>query len=1353
MPHQVKYADSESRALSPLPYRRDPSHTSRLPSAVIDLSSPPRPTRSAIPRERASEASRPQTLKSRRSDDEKRLVGDFRTPADAVDAPPAEVWMSNPGVGQVTMNRKPGSNSSFQPLNTFNDNHAGHIGRKPVTYSKQHRQYPPGIGQTRHPGQTAYLAQKQGHSAAASGNKYPSRDQHHGHDGSSAKRRKTGHVIDLDDDDEVLALGSPLPATSVPVSSKAPSFIKSSQPPRIAASASALNKGKQQGYGVSEFEATDNLANPRQKPVKTLGFMRHQESQPVSVSDAFRFRTKPPGSLTLVDDDEGGDRKTTARGKILESFQQGVADDAVGQSLLPPRRRDTSTSSHFPNARINESTSELPERSLVHTRDTADLHRGHLVKAQNSAEHESSEDELAISTKPETVRKKPTLVPQVETGSHSGGNRKKANRSKKGWPLRFARSLDLELHGSDTSDDLYDLVLRTDSTNARVVTYDRTDGVFETKIEIEPGAVVNVQGDGISRVRLQGPRGPDGNSPYFDLHFVKTPDYQAFCDNHATALAKSGKITQREVVYMTTLFSKPLHKNDKVGKSALVDAGSAVENDHDDSISTSRVPLWSRLVRPTTDVNRIPKQNLDSNGSSATMRTSTRPTRTTRSSMPKYDLDDVLETSTVEKFSRDVGLGPPWSKSLEYGEGRQRAVVHFDDLPRLDEEEFMNDSLIDFYMIYLFKKLNVPSDKVYFFNTYFFTQLTKTNGRNSINYAAVERWTSKIDIFTYDYIVVPINEATHWYLAIVCNVSNIARKPIIEQDGDSALDTQETYVGSSQDLNDKEKDPPTMDPSINLEEEPEETTHADLNLFDEESIRDHRDMTGDVQVEDSQDKDIPRSPIRVPEGTAQIIYDAEDVPTSILSRLKASPKKRKGKRTFTQPKKDPNVPVIIILDSLGATRSSTVRALKDWLAAEGAAKRGMEAVIKENGYYPKASQIPMQENWTDCGVYLLGYVEKFFQDPDDFKKKLLTAEMSSTEDWPELQPKEMRANMRQIICTIAEDQKVARKFERRAKKEAEKDALSGLGDNDNTEREEMKASKVEDLSYSKDTNKNEQVYEGTQSCKQSLAEPPRRRLATPCAVEESHITEPGAHLQDMEDVREISESPATVIPDAQPSPEVYSERRNRRKSPEVRILVKSPQLHSSANTKKMTTKAVIAEAEYIRSPKRTTQDEPKTRRNNPSNQEDNELRIPVSRSRSKLPRRSMKDFLESYAVKPRASREGSVGQPIMIEDSQDAEVTATQSLNADEDHVSVLRPRSPKVSSKNRIPAGSGMLKKPALQFQSEPNEVEGMDIDVYEYVDEAEGAQLVDDDLMEVDGTPNDAIVQETPQSSQTYF
>ena len=53
---------------------------------------------------------------------------------------------------------------------------------------------------------------------------------------------------------------------------------------------------------------------------------------------------------------------------------------------------------------------------------------------------------------------------------------------------------------------------------------------------------------------------------------------------------------------------------------------------------------------------------------------------------------ELLAALAVE-FRRQMRR--PWI----FGEGRQRAIVHFDDLPRLDEEEYMNDSLIDFYMM------------------------------------------------------------------------------------------------------------------------------------------------------------------------------------------------------------------------------------------------------------------------------------------------------------------------------------------------------------------------------------------------------------------------------------------------------------------------------------------------------------------------------------------------------------------------------------------------------------------------------------------------------------------------------
>ncbi|KAF9113200.1 hypothetical protein BGX27_002041 [Mortierella sp. AM989] len=41
--------------------------------------------------------------------------------------------------------------------------------------------------------------------------------------------------------------------------------------------------------------------------------------------------------------------------------------------------------------------------------------------------------------------------------------------------------------------------------------------------------------------------------------------------------------------------------------------------------------------------------------------------------------------------------------------------------------------------------------------------------RKSIHYDAVKSWTNKIDIFSKKYIIIPIHENLHWYLAIISN--------------------------------------------------------------------------------------------------------------------------------------------------------------------------------------------------------------------------------------------------------------------------------------------------------------------------------------------------------------------------------------------------------------------------------------------------------------------------------------------------------------------------------------------------------------------------------------------------------
>lgn len=91
--------------------------------------------------------------------------------------------------------------------------------------------------------------------------------------------------------------------------------------------------------------------------------------------------------------------------------------------------------------------------------------------------------------------------------------------------------------------------------------------------------------------------------------------------------------------------------------------------------------------------------------------------------------------------------------------GKNRAIVEWTDLQRLNDEELLNDNLISFILL---RAQNQPEyrtavSNTYFFNTYFYEALTKQKGRG-ISHDTVKRWTKNVDIFDYRYIVVPINQ-------------------------------------------------------------------------------------------------------------------------------------------------------------------------------------------------------------------------------------------------------------------------------------------------------------------------------------------------------------------------------------------------------------------------------------------------------------------------------------------------------------------------------------------------------------------------------------------------------------------
>ena len=452
--------------------------------------------------------------------------------------------------------------------------------------------------------------------------------------------------------------------------------------------------------------------------------------------------------------------------------------------------------------------------------------------------------------------------------------------------------------------------------------------------------------------------------------------------------------------------------------------------------------------------------------------------RSTRTSsefkVPYQDhLDDLGEAPTVERYSKTHDLGEPWKRPLIYPKsGRKKITIEFTDLERLDEGQYLNDNLLSFYLRFLEYSLEQErpdlAKRVYFFNTFFFATLMNTHkGRKGFNYEGVQKWTRNVDLFTYDYIVVPINEAAHWYLAIICNLPALARNVSMD-DGSPSLSATTPNIVDPVGLS-APSSSPTIDPSLG---EPLDTLgskkdsgereardsfaemslDADASLPSKDAITLHENpklAKNDLVDEDQEMLD------RTSQGAISPKTDDAEIERDCLEGNvkeagadkdqgpRAVAKSRKGKRKSGPPavtRTPPDKPVIMTFDSLGVARSSTVRILKDYLREEAKAKRsGLEF---ESGQIKgiTASQIPQQDNFYDCGVFLLGYVAKFLEDdPKKFIAKIIKREYDEKKDWPNLKPSTLRNSMRDQVMKLHNDQVTERQRERDAQKNEKQD--------------------------------------------------------------------------------------------------------------------------------------------------------------------------------------------------------------------------------------------------------------------------------------------------------------------------
>lgn len=134
------------------------------------------------------------------------------------------------------------------------------------------------------------------------------------------------------------------------------------------------------------------------------------------------------------------------------------------------------------------------------------------------------------------------------------------------------------------------------------------------------------------------------------------------------------------------------------------------------------------------------------------------------------------------------------------------------DFGRLEEGEFLNDTMINFFLKLLHQQIGITNPEVakstHIFNTFFYEKLMKKN--ESGGFEQVKKWTAKTDLMSMKYIVVPIHSKMHWYVAVIYNAPLLLlpKEELEKLQKPETVITEGVAEGDHKPVADEEKDIP-----------------------------------------------------------------------------------------------------------------------------------------------------------------------------------------------------------------------------------------------------------------------------------------------------------------------------------------------------------------------------------------------------------------------------------------------------------------------------------------------------------------------------------------------------------------
>jgi hypothetical protein len=325
-------------------------------------------------------------------------------------------------------------------------------------------------------------------------------------------------------------------------------------------------------------------------------------------------------------------------------------------------------------------------------------------------------------------------------------------------------------------------------------------------------------------------------------------------------------------------------------------------------------------------------------------------------------------------------------------EGRAELQINAGDLSRLDEDEFLNDTLIDFGLRYIAADLDantdpstptsqrLRSDDIHVFNPFFYKKISSkakgvarsSTGDNAAAYPdwpayeSVRKWTNKVDIFQKRFLIIPINENLHWYMAVIHNPGIVLEDPVFLRGTTPPEEPNRRFTRRANKLEEEE---------IRMQIQASE--HANQNgkappIFDAEA----EDVEmANVEEATNRPRELPVENEHQHEPMQLDELVADDVGDNVVSLLPLNgdtdPAAVRG--------------LIMTFDSLRANHPAVGNTLNRWLAYEAWHKRSTEVSYsnRKKPFEYKAVEVPMQKNFSDCGIYCLHYMAVLLSNPYD----------------------------------------------------------------------------------------------------------------------------------------------------------------------------------------------------------------------------------------------------------------------------------------------------------------------------------------------------------------------------------